>query len=187
MLIMLLTWSLGIFVIWFKAHRRLPLQGAPEVPRGWRALLELSSAITKELTAADIDITALTDRQLKREIRRRLRGGSVSPPLKLSQPQYRFRTALPRWAKKALPRWAKKEAWWVAALSATAALATPITRDYMIKDKRLSLPIFCWCLVSELFLAMVVGRTARSRFFMLAVLTPLCGILSCIPLTQDYY
>ena len=78
MLVLLLIWSTGLCIMWDKAYHRLDLRGEPEVPRGWRAIIELSRTMERELDSAGIDFTILTDRQIKKDICERLRGGAVS-------------------------------------------------------------------------------------------------------------
>ncbi len=75
--IALILWTTGIYTMWRKARFQLPLAGYPQVPRGWAAVLELGRAIEQELCRNGIDTKALTDRQLRREIRKYLKGGSV--------------------------------------------------------------------------------------------------------------
>ncbi|SPO07045.1 uncharacterized protein DNG_09739 [Cephalotrichum gorgonifer] len=116
MLVALSLWSIGIFAMWYKAHRRLPLAEDLKVPSGWRGVLELSRAMEAELTDAGIDLAATSDRQAKREIQKRLRGGAVSfEDYYLSKKDYRFRLEFIAWLKK--------ERWWLGASVGCFAVA----------------------------------------------------------------
>ncbi|KAK3389927.1 hypothetical protein B0H63DRAFT_446085 [Podospora didyma] len=75
--LLLILWTVGMFIMWQKAHFQLPLHGYPEVPRGWRAIKELSRSLEAEMASNKIDFDALTDRELTRQIRKHLNGGSV--------------------------------------------------------------------------------------------------------------
>jgi hypothetical protein len=77
----LLAWTLGVWLVWLKAHINLPLgacKESGEVPRGWRGLLHLASVMQRDLSRADIDPTTLTEDELHAEISRRVKGGMVS-------------------------------------------------------------------------------------------------------------
>lgn len=76
--VLYLLWTLGLYVMWLKSRVQLPLRGSPEVPRGWRALIHLGETMRRELDRRGIDPEKLTDRQLRREIRKQLHGGSVT-------------------------------------------------------------------------------------------------------------
>ncbi|KAK4042024.1 hypothetical protein C8A01DRAFT_44913 [Parachaetomium inaequale] len=79
--ILLFLWTLGIWMVWLKAHINLPLgeyKDSGEVPTGWKSLLHLASAMQRDLAAADIDPTAMSDGQLRAELRRHVKGGTVS-------------------------------------------------------------------------------------------------------------
>ncbi|KAK0615261.1 hypothetical protein B0T17DRAFT_646969 [Bombardia bombarda] len=102
--IFILIWSVGIFIMWLKSHLQLPLKGTPEVPRGWRALMELAESISRELRMNGIEPRSLTDRQLKRQIYKQLKGGSVSFDQEvLERPGFGFRHGLRLWLKE--KRW----------------------------------------------------------------------------------
>lgn len=75
LVIALLIWTIGIWVVWFKARiNQLP----GEVPNGWKGLLHLASAIKTDLSATGIDPTVLSDDQLRVEMQKHLQGGTVS-------------------------------------------------------------------------------------------------------------
>ena len=78
MIISLILWTIGTTIMWFSGHRVLPLVDEPEVPCGWRAVAEMARAMDRELVPEGIDITAMTDKQVKQEVRKRLQGGAVS-------------------------------------------------------------------------------------------------------------
>lgn len=75
--ILLILWTVGVFIMWHKTHLKLPLSEYPEVPRGWEAVRELSHAMDKGFDGYGVDADGVTDANLKNEIRRRMKGGSI--------------------------------------------------------------------------------------------------------------
>ena len=86
--------------MWYKSYCRLPLQDEPEVPRGWRAVLELSHAMERDLLHEGIDLAQITDHKAKSEISSRLHGGAVSFNARLARPDYRFWPVFRSWARR---------------------------------------------------------------------------------------
>ncbi|KAL7627902.1 hypothetical protein AAE478_002097 [Parahypoxylon ruwenzoriense] len=82
---LLVIWTFGTYTMWLKARLQLPLQGQAEVPKGWRSVLILAETVSKQLKEAGIDPHSLTDRKLKGEIKKHLRGGSVSFDIPLTR------------------------------------------------------------------------------------------------------
>ena len=76
MLIALFIWSIGIAIMWYKGHRRLPLVDQPEVPNGWRTVIDLARAMEVEFRVANVDVTAMADAKIKREVRNKLRAAA---------------------------------------------------------------------------------------------------------------
>ncbi|CAJ2504377.1 Uu.00g117710.m01.CDS01 [Anthostomella pinea] len=100
MLVLLLVWTIGTYLMWLKAHLQLPLQEQPEVPRGWRSVLILAETISREIKENGLDASSLTDRELKREIRKHLQGGSISFDMPLARSGYSFRHGLWLWMQR---------------------------------------------------------------------------------------
>ncbi|KAI1421473.1 hypothetical protein F5Y12DRAFT_718434 [Xylaria sp. FL1777] len=73
----LTAWTSGTCLLSYQTNRFPPLQGQPERPRGLRALILLADAVRSELEASEINPHSLTDKQLKRHISKRLKGGST--------------------------------------------------------------------------------------------------------------
>ncbi|KAK0707852.1 hypothetical protein B0H67DRAFT_647991 [Lasiosphaeris hirsuta] len=100
-----IVWTAGLYALYLAAHLQLPLVDTPEIPRGWRAVMLLGDTIRRELDAHGIDPDRVTDKQLKRMVRRQLRGGRVSMPHQLANPSRGFRQA---WRQ-----WLAREKWWL--------------------------------------------------------------------------
>lgn len=64
--------------MWLTAQFNFPIEGYPEVPRGWKCLLHMAKNMSTELILANIDPTTMTDEQLKTEVRLHLKGGAIS-------------------------------------------------------------------------------------------------------------
>ena len=98
--ILYLIWTVGLYIMWIKSQVQFPLKGAPEIPRGWRALIHLGETIRKDLDRRGIDPERLTDRQLKTEIRKQLRGGSVQFEEHLADPGLGLWRAFKAWYRQ---------------------------------------------------------------------------------------
>lgn len=156
MMTALTVWSTGLYIMWHKARHRLPLKNEPEVPRGWRAMAELSRTIERDLGSRGIDIATMEDWQVKREIRKQLRGGAISLDARLANSTYRT------WP--AFLTWVRKEKWWV--LAWLCIIATSMLPFFL---GGIHTCIVLWT-VGGLFWAVVwLGNTGGSRAFMLAV------------------
>ncbi|KAI1346320.1 hypothetical protein F5Y01DRAFT_321917 [Xylaria sp. FL0043] len=143
--ILLIIWTSGTCLLRHRAHRFLPLEGQPERPRGFRALLLVAEAIESELQASGIDPHSLKNKQLKHQIYKSLRGGSTSFPFSLRRKTIRSRTAL---------QWVKEDLWW---LIIVAAIGVTLLLSLGPAFIPISLGIF-----STYF----IGTTARSRIFL---------------------
>ena len=161
MLIALFIWSVGTSIMWFKGHRRLPLVNQPEVPNGWRAVVELARAMEAEFRAASVDITALTDAKVKREVRKKLRGGSVSfREHRLSRREGDLGPAV--WA------WLKREKWWVLWSVGPLAVAFGLYFGF-VPLAGIIAPVL-WSIGGSTTMALWLGTTLGSRVFILTVL-----------------
>ncbi|KAK4446801.1 hypothetical protein QBC34DRAFT_496606 [Podospora aff. communis PSN243] len=99
-LLLYLLWTIGLYIMWLKSQAQLPLKGAPEVPRGWRALIHLGEAMRRDLDRRGTDPEKLTDRQLKTVIRKQLNGGAIAFQEPLQQPGLGIWTAFQSWSRK---------------------------------------------------------------------------------------
>lgn len=175
MLIALFIWSIGIAIMWYKGHRHLPLVDQPEVPNGWRTVIDLARAMEVEFRVANVDVTAMADAKIKREVRNKLRGGSVSfAGYQLSRGEGKLGRVV--WV------WLKKEKWWfgvmVSSLSAGfASYLSGLNRGYY---GRLGIigPVF-WSIGGIAAVVLSFGTTLGSRVCMssvlaLAVILPIC-------------
>jgi len=143
--------------MWYRSTRLLPLIDEPEVPRGWRAVIELSRALETELASEGVDIRTLTDRQLKKVIAKRLKGGSVTFRSPLKYPDYKH------WS--AFISWIKREKWWILAFCLSGL---PIGLA-VIKFE--SIPIMITTtLTSSILLAGKFGHSTKSRVFLMSIL-----------------
>ncbi|KAK3378805.1 hypothetical protein B0T24DRAFT_522841 [Lasiosphaeria ovina] len=169
-ILLLLVWSVGIFILWVKAQRHLPLPGEIEVPQGWKALIELSSTMKQELDSKNINPKNLTDKQLKDKIRKSLRDGSVS----LQYPLQRHNHKIGR----RFGEFFASNAWWFVSWLAAISLTTIVISHSPIMLRTV------WCTLGALafgiFWAIVVGTTRRSKAA-IAIFWALVGL--CIGLT----
>ncbi|KAK0615263.1 hypothetical protein B0T17DRAFT_602313 [Bombardia bombarda] len=193
-MVSLVLWSVGLYLVWLKANMQLPLEGMPEVPRGWMALIILGDAIRAELSAQEIDPSSLTDDELKKKISEHLRGGAVSLSDKdLKHPGYSLR--------RGFLVWLKREKWWFAALCISLAtfLGTLLALAYFqgpLSNPDVSEPPDwfeslegpCLWFLSGMAISvslsigitlggLVIGRKSSTRLFLTAVLG---GGLGCI-------
>ncbi|KAI5925774.1 hypothetical protein F4810DRAFT_658176 [Camillea tinctor] len=160
---LLFIWTIGTYIMWLKARFQLPLEGQPEVPRRWKSILVLAEAINQELVENSIHIQSMTDRQIEREIYKKLKGGTLSFDIPLRRSGYSFRRGL--W------RWLKREKWWCVAwfCSSLSVLSVPLVVLWPFWFVIPSVPY--WFCFSTLF-AISVGTTKKSRFLLLAASNP---------------
>ncbi|KAH6869687.1 hypothetical protein B0T10DRAFT_523526 [Thelonectria olida] len=152
MAIFLVIWTAGIYVMWLKAHLTLRLNGHPGTAQGWKCLLQLAEVMEKQLKGAGIDSKALSDPELKDQIRKLLESGSVSSAIEFSKGNYSFR--------RGFCCWLKRERWWVLSLFVFIGLLTAIP---FITNTWLGFLIMP---VGILF-SISFGRAAKSMMFLL--------------------
>lgn len=78
---LMLLWSIGTVITWLKAYYRLSLLGCYPLARelrGLKGLVAMAEVVRKELGDAGIDFVTLTEKELQLEIKRFLKGGTVS-------------------------------------------------------------------------------------------------------------
>lgn len=155
MLVILLIWSTGLCILWQKAHHRLDLKDEPEVPRGWRAVLEISRAMERELAPAGIDVTKMTDSQARKEIRERLRGGAVSLDPRLAKPE------LGNWP--AIREWMRRDRWWIVAFALVWCSSLVLLMSVCIR-------LVLWYVSGGILAIISLGTTTGSRVIMLVFL-----------------
>lgn len=175
MLITLFIWSIGTAIMWYKGHRRLPLVDQPEVSNGWHAVMDLARAMEAEFRTANVDVTAMTDAKIKREVRKNFRGGSVSfTGCQLSRGEGELGPVV--WA------WLKKEKWWFGVMVSSTCVAFAGYLSGLLRNYHGWLGIVgpvCWSIGGILAVVLSLGTTLGSRVCMssilaLAVITPIC-------------
>lgn len=147
MLILLMLWTIGMSVMWIKAHMTMRMRGRFDKPKGFKGVLELAAAIRKELQETNPD--DLSHDQLSEEIRKRLKGGSIELESAGSPAMYAI--------LKGFWGWIKERRWWVAAWCLLVIFGS-ILATYEEGT-------YSWVLVfmSSTLVAMVVGGSPRSR------------------------
>ncbi|KAI1453737.1 hypothetical protein F4805DRAFT_442369 [Annulohypoxylon moriforme] len=169
--VLLMIWTIGISIMWLRAHYKLPLQGHPETPKGWKALIILADAMNMELPEADIDTHTLKDTDVKDAIRERLGGGTVQFDAPLTRKEYSFRTGIYSWAKNnTLGKWFYRNKWWVMAFLLAAVPLTPVMISglYVLPSGVFLLAI-SGCAILGILFALAVGSTTRSRLFVMSL------------------
>jgi hypothetical protein len=66
--------------MWTESHRTLKLNSNAAPSKGWKSLLEFTSAINLELQSIGLDPNVTDDERLEHEIEQLLQGGSISSP-----------------------------------------------------------------------------------------------------------
>ena len=147
--------------MWYKSQGHLPLRYTPEVPRGLRALRELSEATEKELPLAKIELDEVTDGQARRQIRKRLGGGAVTLDVLLNSPeQRRFRDVFIEWVRR--------EKWWLAALVLTISISM-LAAFVADGEGATAVTILLWILDGGMVVVLCLGTTVGSRLLMMVV------------------
>jgi hypothetical protein len=165
-----LVWTIGLYIMWLKSQAQLPLKGAAEVPRGWRALIHLGEAMRRDLDRRGIDPEKLTDRQLKTEIRKQLRGGFVTFEEPLQHPGLGVWAAFQSWRRKD-----KNKAlfWWSIGVGLCALMFNLIgwgaQEKYILSLIASVLGYVLSFVFVGLLWAMALGRTTTSRVLFIGI------------------
>jgi hypothetical protein len=103
-LILMLTWTIGVCVIWLRGHVGRKSRPGDEVPTRYKAVLNLASSLCEAFSAIGEEPDALTNSQLKQHIAKSLDGGRVEA-VNPFPAKYKLRAAA--WA------WFKRDKWWI--------------------------------------------------------------------------
>jgi hypothetical protein len=167
--ILLFYWTLGIYIMWLRAHFTMTLRKRhpDNVSGANRAILELAVAMQDELDIHDLHPSLLREEELKDRVDKELKGGAIS----YAYPKADLQTYSIR---KGLKGWFKREKWWFSAIFLTtlmcATVWTPFTTGsfwfmfwclglwlgqifaFSISTTNGSriLIILCWCIVSSI-------------------------------------
>ncbi|KAI0886775.1 uncharacterized protein GGS22DRAFT_158635 [Annulohypoxylon maeteangense] len=162
-----MVWTIGISIMWLRAHFKLPLQGQPETPKGWRAVILLADAMNTELPNSDIDVHALKDAKVKDMVRERLRGGTVRFDAPLTREEYSFRSGIYGWVKSnTLGKRAYRNKWWIAAFCLAAVpLVILLIYGVYVRPIGVFLIAISSCVILGVAFALGIGSTTRSRLF----------------------
>jgi len=171
----LLVWSVGIHYMSLLSHlRRLALAGGTDVPARYKAALELSHAMQHELShSGGGDAIKLTGRQLEHRVHRALRGGRMQLPTAADELPTAATSTSAGKPTRLVRAWLRRERWWFTAL---VVLTSFLVGGFLLALWTYSLlsslywAALCWTV--GVYAAMAVGRTKRTRGFIL-----ICGLM----------
>ncbi|KAI1455161.1 hypothetical protein F4805DRAFT_437039 [Annulohypoxylon moriforme] len=174
--ILLNIWTIGTYVMWFKARFQLPLQGQPEIPRGWKSVLILAEKMNEEFQQAGINVQSLTNKRLEEEIGKILGGGSVSFDSPLTKKGYSFWDGTKKWFSEKRSR--------CLVMVLTFVLISGVWVGLLLQEDSLdSLFVMPPCIFFGMFFALGVGSTIRSSLFM-ALCWNLPAFIICLILSR---
>lgn len=155
-LILLLLWTVGIYILWLRAHFTQKLRGRdPSQNSGeHKAVLELAEAMTQELSIQHINPSLLVEKKINDRVNNEHRGGAISYVLTYPVPQtYSFR--------KGTANWLKREKWW---LAWTVVSTFPCSTFFLLPSPY-SGQLWLWSfgLPVGSILAMCIGKSNGSR------------------------
>ncbi|KAK4182960.1 hypothetical protein QBC35DRAFT_394917 [Podospora australis] len=107
-MVVLLVWSVGVYIMWLHSNFNLPLTKYDEVPKDWACVMHMAATLSRDLKAQGLDAEAVTDRQLKTLISELGDGGSISFGAELEHD-----AVIGIW--RAIGRWVNMERWWTLA------------------------------------------------------------------------
>ena len=157
----LIVWSVGIYYISALSRLRLEQTGRAEVPTKFKATLALAQTMRRELSECGEDPAKLTASQLDHRVRQVLRGGCMDVPAAAAGP-----------VPVTLGGRLRLEKWWMAAM---VILTLFLVVAWRVKGWVVYLDVLYWmalCWTIGLHVAMTIGRTTRSRLFMV-----FCGVV----------
>jgi hypothetical protein len=184
MIILLLVWAVGTYIMWLRSDIVMRRRSREEVTGEYKAILELSEAIRKQLDGhMDLEgdgVSAATESSLRRRITKDLRGGSIAyvTPLLSNRDGGVGDTD---WGIKS---WIWSEVWWLTLVVLTLAgalaiwITLPGTPGVVIGSG------VCGLLVT-LFLTMYISTSRKSRavlfiwsFFLLTLVPQAVALLA---------
>jgi hypothetical protein len=152
-IILLFLWTVGIYVLWLRAHFTLKLRNhdSRQTSGPHKAILELSAAMEKQLDLEDTDAAILIEEQLDERINNELKGGAIFYASAYPLPAgYSFR--------KGTKEWIKREKWWLVVLFvATTFVSTTWMLAWWLGS-------WSWGIWGSVILAKMFGTTAGSRW-----------------------
>ncbi|TDZ40013.1 hypothetical protein C8035_v004853 [Colletotrichum spinosum] len=146
MMITLVVWTVGMSALWLKSHMTMRMRGRSDKPKGFKGVLELAAAIRRELEETNPD--DLSHKQLSAEIRKTLRGGAIRLEGAGSPETYGL--------LRGFRGWIVERVWWAVGFAVSFTLA------FFVGDSRGS-GLYLFVMAGALFLAMLVGRSTKSR------------------------
>ncbi|KAI0527840.1 hypothetical protein F5B22DRAFT_6514 [Xylaria bambusicola] len=161
LILVLILWT-GCTCLFQYYTRRFPtLEDQPERPRGLRAILLLARAADDELKANGINPHSLTDKHLKRQVYKSLKGGATSFGFPLRKKS--ARSSISEWMKRDLP-------WVISAIALAVALSLWMVVFILP-------PLLFFPLSLAIFWAYFIGTTIKSRFLLALCLLTLDSIV----------
>lgn len=142
-MLLLISWVIGTWLLWLKAHMELSRRKDVQVPGKYRAVLDLAAALKHSVSALGDTADTLTNQQLADHIKTRLRGGDIKTEAPSSTPKYTY------WA------WITQYKAWNIVLS-VFALITSWTVRWMTMNLIIA--------GTSISAALCIGRSTRSRF-----------------------
>jgi hypothetical protein len=176
MIIFLLIWMIGAYLLWLRAHIVLNNRGTLDVVGEYKAVFELACAMQAQLEDTTKeeghDVSSLTEAQLRRRITKDLLGGSISykPSLRLDEDCDDMKADKTGWGFKL---WWRKEKWWFMGMLVAMGswIATVIMAPHVL---------FGWVLPLVWLFAMFVSSSWKSRAVLLFWLLLILGAVPTI-------
>jgi hypothetical protein len=158
MAIILLLWTIGIWIMWLRSHSVMKRRGRTELAGEYKAVFELADTMRAQVQAYEKehvdDVPAVTEANLRRRVMTDLRGGSMSYLTPLL-PNGKDGQGDPGWSFMA---WMKKNKISIFALTVCFGLALfgPSLMVRFFTMLLAPLPLEC-------FICLYIGTSRRSR------------------------
>ncbi len=164
---LLFLWSLGVYLMWLKAHLTIKLRGGLKVPGPYQSALRFANAIHTEFVGEEKTANSLTEAEMRMLLSRYHGGGAVSMESSSSSGvTFSFRQGLWRWMKR---EWQWILAWLLSAGCFISLLFVGLLMplETIYKEFRTVNFFVIWsmCAPISISLAMLIGRETRTRVF----------------------
>lgn len=171
-LLLMSFWTVAVYTVWLRAHRKLSRRGAYEIPNRYKAALRLAGAVSQDFAEFQ-DAKALTNRDFVEHLRRardggRVRGDSAMPVAERQDSLWR-----------SVKNWFKREKWWASVLVIDTLWLCTVWVVLSVVWTPYWLSLWMWL---SIVFALGVGTTRKSRLFFV-VIWLLLGIAVVFPLT----
>ncbi|KAF2666291.1 hypothetical protein BT63DRAFT_55251 [Microthyrium microscopicum] len=178
LIILLVVWTLATWLVWFKAQQAWKLRHSQSDTGDYKAILELSKAITQELPEDLKDPSKFSETEIEAIIlNKNTRGGSVPTSISEPGPRYSLLNHL-KTQLQSYRTWHKSGTFWLTAMLFLMGLGILLALTTAAFSGSLLLWVFA---AAGVPLALLIGSTNKSRWLVFLA-SFLFGLVAGLPI-----